>query len=294
MPQTATLPTGGGAGGGFENLSTPVKLGLIGGVAGLAFFLWHRMQTGGGGGGGGGGSTDSAYGIPNTAVMLGSLQQEMLDLKGQEGADTAGLSDLISGGFGNMGSMLDAQTAAFQQGLGDLQKAVIANQNANSQSILDSISARGDLLAKLVADSSGAQQAAFKAFQDATASGLGAIAAQQNAEAAAIGALGQNVTTGQADIISQIQTLQQTTTAINSKITNPQMLFSGVNLAGIRYIWYQPPGADAGHAAVYEVTDPNKAPVGISWSQYMQESGKTYFPGVSGTPVQAGYATVVA
>jgi len=219
MPQSATLPTGGSGGGGFEGLSTPVKLGLIGGVAGLAFFLWHRMNAGGGGGAQQVSGDTSSYGIPNTAVMLGSLQEEMLNLLGQQGSDTANLTDLISGGFENVGSQLDAQTAVFQSALGDLQKNVIDNQNANTKSILDSLSARSDILGQLISSSSGAEQAAINSFAQSTQKGLDAITAQQNAEQAAIGALGNQVTTGQADLIAKLHTLQNTTTGLQSQIT---------------------------------------------------------------------------
>jgi hypothetical protein len=227
MPQSATIPTGGGA-GGIGNLPTPVKIGLIGGGLGLAFFLWKRASSGGSSTSGGQNDPlTTSYGLPNTAVMLGSLQQEMLDLKGQQGSDTAALaqqasgnfsnlSDMLSGGFLNMGSLFDSQTQAFQLGMSDLQTAVINNQNANTQSILDSLTARSDLLQQLIQSSSGAEQAAFQSFADSTAHGLGAISAQQNAELAAIGALGSNVTQQQAQIIGQIQTLQSTTQGLAS------------------------------------------------------------------------------
>lgn len=292
MPQQATLPTGGsGATGGFENLPTPVKIGLIGGGLGLAFFLWKRASSGGGSSGQPSGQDATSYGIPNTAVMLGSLQQEMMDLKGEYGANTVDIETLLTGGFQNVGSMIDAQTGTFQGALSDLQKNVIDNQNANTQNILDSLSARSDLLQQLIQTSSGAEQAAFQSFADSTAHGLNAITAQQNAEMAAIGALGQNISTGQADLISRIQTLQDTTTGLSSKISSPQYLFQGANLSGIQYIWYQPPGSDQYHASMYKVV--NGTPTGIAWSQYVSETGKNYFPGVSGTPVQSGYATVV-
>jgi len=209
MPQTATIPTGGG---GVQNLSTPVKLALIGGVAGLAFFLWRRAQT----------SAPSTgvtnFGIPNTAIMLGSLQQEMLDLKGQVGAGDIGIENLVTGGFENLGAQIDAQTAAIQQGLGSLQVNVINNQNANTQSILDSLSARFDVLNQLVSTSSAAEKAAFDAFTTATQQGLDRITAQQNIEAAAIGALGTNVTAQQQAIIQRLQILQVETGAIAGQV----------------------------------------------------------------------------
>jgi hypothetical protein len=113
--------------------------------------------------------------------------------------------------------MMDAQTGTIQGSLTDLQNNIITNQNANTKSILDSLSARSDLLTQLINTNSGAEAAAFKAFQDSTAAGLGSIAAQQNAEMAAIGALGQNVTSQQQAIIGQIQGLQQTTAGIQAQ-----------------------------------------------------------------------------
>lgn len=246
MPQSATLPTGGGdpIAGTWSNLPGLVKIGLIGGGLGLALFLYKRGIAGGGGSSTNqptsqsGQLVDSTYGLPNTAVMLGSLQQEMLNLSGQQGADTANLSDLISGGFENVGSLFDAQTSAIQGGLTDLQNNVINNQNTNTQSILDSLSARSDLLQQLIQTSSGAEQAAFQSFADSTAKGLGAIASQQNAELAAIGALGNNVSTQQASIISQITSLQNTTTGLVSQVSG---LSQRSNLAVGQYFkWYNP------------------------------------------------------
>lgn len=208
MPQSATLPTGGGAASGLDNIPTPVKIALIGGGLGLAVFLWRKSQSGGG-------TTEQDGSVlPNTTIMLGSLQQEMLDLKGQVGYGDLSIENLMAGGFGNIGSMIDSQTAAFQAGLTDVQKAVIDNQNANTKSILDSLSARSDLLTELITNNSGAEAAAFKAFQDSISTGLGAIAAQQNAEMAAIGALGDTVTTSQKDIIERLTGLQKTTTGL--------------------------------------------------------------------------------
>jgi hypothetical protein len=288
MPQSATLPTGGGA-GGIDSLPTPVKIGLIGGGLGLAFFLWKRATSGGGSQDSSGNLVDSQYGIPNTAVMLGSLQQEMLGLMGQQGADTANLTDLISGGFSNVGSLFDAQTAQFQLGLTDLQNNVIGNQNANTASILASITARGDLLQQLIQSSSGAELAAFQAFADATAHGLNAITAQQNAEQAAIGALGSSISTQQAGIISQITALQQTTAGLVSSqagITGTLNTMAGQSklAVGQYFKWWDP---QANHWGIGKVDTSGKLQGFSTWSGYLASGGSPDQSAINAYPTVA-------
>jgi hypothetical protein len=230
MPQTATLPVGGG--GGIEGMSLPVKLGLIGGGLGLAFFLWRKVSSPGGVENS---SSDNTFGIPNTAIMLGSMQQQLLDLKGEVGSGNATLGEMVTGGFENMGAQIDAQTAAIQAGLGTVQDAIIFNQNANTHSILDSLSQRTDLLGKLIADNHEAEMAVNKSFAASLVAGLDSITALHNAQLAAIGAMGTNITAGQTAIINQLNQLTDATAGNTAELGNQRsvinQLIASVELA---------------------------------------------------------------
>jgi hypothetical protein len=214
MPETATLPTSGG--NPVSGLPLPVKLGLIGGGLGLAVFIWKRSQ----GGGGGENQSDNAFGIPNTAIMLGSLQQEMLDLKGEVGYGTVTISDLVTGGFENLGAQIDAQTAAWQSGLGVLQTNITDNQNANTLTIVNALKQGSDVLATLIGNNAAAQMAANQSFAQSLTAGLDSITAFHNAELAAVNALGSNVSTNQAALIAQLGGLQTQLTNAQNAIAN--------------------------------------------------------------------------
>lgn len=216
MPQTATLPTSGDGGGGISSLPTPVKIGLVGGGLGLAFLLIRKM--GSGGGNVDSSTSDNTFGIPNTAIMLGSLQQGLLDLKGQVGSGDAQLGDMVTGGFENMGAQIDAQTAAIQSGLGTLQDSIITNQNSNTSTILGALQQRTDALGKLISDSSAAQIAVQNSFKQSMVQGIDAITAQHNAELAAIGALGTNVSNSQSALMNQLQQMDQQMTGIGGQV----------------------------------------------------------------------------
>jgi hypothetical protein len=206
MTQSATLPTGGG--NPVSGLPLPVKLGLIGGGLGLAVFIWKRNA--------GGGSTDEtdAFGIPNTAIMLGSLQQGLLDLKGEVGYGTVTISDLVSGGFENLGAQIDAQTATWQQGLGVLQDNIINNSNANTKTIVDSLKLGTDALSTLIGNNAAAQKAINESILNSLVNGFDAITTFHNAEMAGIGALGNNITAGQSAIIDRLKGVDTTLAGI--------------------------------------------------------------------------------
>jgi hypothetical protein len=176
-------------------------------------------------------TSDNNFGLPNTAIMLGSLQQEFLDLKGTVGSGDANLSDMVSGGFENIGAQLDAQTAAIQSGFGTLQDNLIANQNSNTSTIIDNqnataktilqaISDRADALGQLISDNAAAQNAVNQSFAQSLTNNLDAITAQHNAEMAAIGALGDNVSASQSALISQITNLSNKTNSLSGQVSN--------------------------------------------------------------------------
>lgn len=247
MPPIASIPGtqsgGGGDGliGGFNNLPTMVKIGVIGGGVGLAVFLYNRQKAGGSSS-----SNSASFGLPNTAIMLGSLQQGQLDLKGQVGSsyndlsnqmasDTSQIQDNITGSTETLGQTLDMMSKSFTDSFANLQSNLTASQVANTQSILNAIGAstqtlagdlaqRSDLLTQLIQGNDSAIAAALNSISQSQAAGFNQVTAQQNAEAAVIGALGNNVNSGQAAIISQLNQMQAgdiaTTGTITSQLTS--------------------------------------------------------------------------
>jgi hypothetical protein len=202
------------------------KIGVIGGGVGLAVFLYKRQSSGGGGGG----SNNASYGLPNTAIMLGSLQQGQLDIKGQIGSsaadlsnqmasDTSQITDTIIGGNETLGQMFDMLSASLGQSFSNLQSNLIDNNTSNTNTIIAAVGAgsaavlsdldkSNGLLAQLIQGNTNAINAVGASIQDSISKGFDAVTANQNATAAAIGALGSNVTAGQKNIIDQITGLQ--------------------------------------------------------------------------------------
>lgn len=254
MPQVATIPgtksDGGGASEAWSNLPTMAKIGVIGGGLGLAVFLYNRQKNGGGGGA----SSDMSYGLPNTAIMLGSLQQGQLDIKGQIGSsyadlsnqmasDTSQLQDSIIGSNLSLAQQLDMLSAVLGQSFTNLQNNLIDNQTTNtntiigavgagSAAILSDMHARNDLLSQLIQGNQNATNAAISALSQSIKAGFDTVTAQQNAEAAAIGALGSQVTSGQSSIIQQLQGLQQTDAALLASLNQPSGAFNWSLLEG--------------------------------------------------------------
>ena len=110
-------PTQGSSGGkeGFgTGIPTPLLLIAIGGGIGLIVFLTKKSGTGSG--------TDPSKGtlLPNTAIMLGSLQQGVLDLQGQVSTGNADLSSQLTGVGETLGTQIDLSSAATQKAFADL------------------------------------------------------------------------------------------------------------------------------------------------------------------------------
>jgi hypothetical protein len=211
------------------------KIAVIGGGAGLMIFLYNRQKAGGGS------TSDSSFGLPNTAIMLGSLQQGQLDLKGQVGSgvndlsnqmasDTSQIQDNITGSTETLGQTLSMMSTSLNSSFSNLQGNLLDSQTANTNTILNSIgastasiqsdlNARGDLLSQLISGNQSAMQAAMKSIADSMNSNQNAIITQQNAESAALGALGANVSSSQSAIISQLNQLQSQDLRIGNILT---------------------------------------------------------------------------
>src|SRR5215472_1183093 len=115
MP-TIDMPTqsdvGGGSKQGFgTGLPTPVLLAAVGGGIGLVVFMMRRSGTPSSSQGG---STSNTL-LPNTAIMLGSLQQGILQLQGDVTQGNADLSSQLTGVGETIGTQIDVQSGQWQQ-----------------------------------------------------------------------------------------------------------------------------------------------------------------------------------
>lgn len=130
--------------------------------------------------------------------MLGSIQEDLLNLQGLVGSSTVDTQGLITGGYENLGAQLDTLTGQTQQSLSDLQANLTQSSNTNTQTVLAALQTQGDALATLIGSNQSAQAAYNQTFSDAIAAGFSSFAASHNAELAAITALGQSQ--GQANL----------------------------------------------------------------------------------------------
>src|SRR5215831_1632472 len=94
-------------------LPTPILLAVVGGGIGILVFLSKRSGSNAGTG------ADKGTLLPNTAIMLGSLQQGILDLQGKVTTGNADLSSQLTGVGESLGTQMDAQTAMFQKTFAD-------------------------------------------------------------------------------------------------------------------------------------------------------------------------------
>jgi hypothetical protein len=112
---------GGGKPGFGTGLPTPVLLALVGGGIGLVVFLSKRTGSNTGTG------ADKGTLLPNTAIMLGSLQQSLLQLQGDVTMGNADLSSQLTGVGENLGTQIDGQSAMIQQSFADLNTYLSSN-----------------------------------------------------------------------------------------------------------------------------------------------------------------------
>jgi hypothetical protein len=119
-------------------IPTPLLLIAIGGGIGLIVFLSRRSSA----------TDESGEGtlLPNTAIMLGSLQQSMLDLQGLVSTGDADLSSQLSGIGTNLGLQIDMQTGQINQGFADLStylQGSLGTLQGNQDALASAISGLG-------------------------------------------------------------------------------------------------------------------------------------------------------
>jgi len=106
-------PNQGSSGGGKEGfgtgIPTPILLALVGGGIGLVVFLSKKT-----GSNQGTGANQNTL-LPNTAIMLGSLQQGVLQLQGDVTQGNADLSSQLTGVGETIGTQIDVQSGQWQQ-----------------------------------------------------------------------------------------------------------------------------------------------------------------------------------
>jgi|SRR5215471_2637597 len=115
----------GGSKEGFgTGIPTPILLALVGGGIGLVVFLSRKSGSNTGTG------ADKNTLLPNTAIMLGSLQQGILNLQGQVSMGDADLSSQLTGVGETLGTQIDVQGGQIQQSFADLNTYLAGNFQA--------------------------------------------------------------------------------------------------------------------------------------------------------------------
>lgn len=144
-------PTDSGASAGSKQgfgtgLPTPVLLAVVGGGIGLVVFLMRKQGTNTGTG------ADKNTLLPNTAIMLGSLQQGILQLQGDVTQGNADMSSQLTGVGESLGTQIDVQSGQIQQSFADLNtflsgnlQTIQGNETALSQAIAGLGSQNADL-----------------------------------------------------------------------------------------------------------------------------------------------------
>lgn len=122
--------------GGIGGIPTPLLLIAVGGGIGLIVFLTKKSGTPSDK------NTQDGTLLPNTAVMLGSLQQMLLETEGKITTGNADLSSQLSGVGSNLGLQLDTQSAAISKSFSDL--------STNLNTSVASIKGQEDALATII------------------------------------------------------------------------------------------------------------------------------------------------
>lgn len=222
-----TSSNGGEAGSkqGFgTGLPTPVLLAAVGGGIGLVVFLMKKQ--GGSSGSVGTGPNQNTL-LPNTAIMLGSLQDSLLNLQGSVTTGNADLSSQLTGVGETLGTQIDSQSAMIQKGFADMSTymgsslstvqgeedslaSAIAGLGTQNASLADSMTAAMNNLFGIESQLTQANNA-IEAVGAGTSSFLTTMNAQQQAAAQSqytslLGTI-QNLTSQQNAIQSQLTAL---------------------------------------------------------------------------------------
>src|SRR6266576_2712365 len=181
--------------GGFLGTGMPmlVVVGGVGAVIGLVVFMSRKQ---------GEGTDTKGTMLPNTAIMLGSLQQGILNLQGQVSTGNADLSSQLSGVGENLGLQIDTQTGQIQQGFSDI--------NTNMTGYFNSLTGQQDALASVIASLGSRNDASFQSILDmltgvksdigTVQSGIGGVVNQQNQLSSKVDGLGNQLTGVQSDV----------------------------------------------------------------------------------------------
>lgn len=283
----ATVATIGGNNNPVAGLPTPVLLALVGGGVGAVVLLRRKMS----GGPSSGTPADQQTLLPNTAIMLGSLQQDLLQLSGDVGANQAqtntnfqNLQSTVTGVGENIGSQIDALTAQQQQALTDLQNTLTNHYDANTATVLDAIKAQGDTLGAVMGADTNTLAAVDQQLAASLTSGFDLLTSQHNAELAGITALGGKVDQATGLVTGLSDSLDAQLSAINKQISGVQ---GSVNLANQALgaaptnswlsafngkYFLQDLGNHQGGGMIY-VTGGRA--YNVSWQDYVNATGKT-------------------
>jgi len=195
---------GAGKEGFGTGLPTPILLALVGGGIGLVVFLSRRTGSNAGTG------ADKGTLLPNTAIMLGSLQQDLLNLRGDVTTGNADLSSQLTGVGENLGSQIDSQSGMIQQSFADLSTYL--------QGSLGTIQGEEDALSTAIAGL-GSQNTSLAQSMTTQMQHLFSMETQLSQVAGGLQGLSSGTSSGFSTTLSYINDIMSQQNAIQSQLT---------------------------------------------------------------------------
>jgi hypothetical protein len=272
IPTSTNSGDAGSKGGAFgTGIPLPILLALVGGGIGLIVFLMKQQ------GGGSSGSQNVGTGpnqntlLPNTAIMLGSLQDSLLNLQGQVSTGNADLSSQLTGVGENLGSQIDSQSAQIQQSFDAL--------NTYLQNSMGTVTGNEDALGQAIA-TLGTQNSSMADTLTAEMNTLLGLQNQLTQTGTAlqgqIGGLSSGASSGFSTTLAEINGIMAQQNAIQTQLTA-----LGVNLK-----------APAATPAAYVLAPLNRQAAEVQ-NNYLKTSGSGYLS-VSGAAYDAANAAFLS
>lgn len=310
MATSSTVNLGGGPpqGGGpppVKRPPLPVLAAIVGGGLGLLVFAYNQFRKAQVTGAQGSASSPQQV-QASVPIMLGSLQQSLLDLQGQVGSGVAGLTSEVDTTGAATQNLINSSTAALasstSNGLTTVQGNLTDLITAQGQQYTDLLQKRSDALQSAL-DSLGSQvtevgsgqDALSKALHDAYAALQGDLSSVQTDISTvnqSVGGLQQQVSgvaASQASLSAQASQTQATLTGLGGIVSSilgrvnqaPTSVFDWSPLEG-KYIFGSPNG-DRSNAAIFKVTGGNL--YAMTWSGYVNDSHASAFDMARGVEI---------
>jgi len=194
-------------------IPTPILLMFVGGGIGLIVFLTRKAGT----------PSDGQKGtlLPNTAIMLGSLQQGILDLQGKVTTGNADLSSQLTGVGENLGAEIDTQSAQLNQSFASL--------NTYLQGSLGTVQASENQLTQAIA-SLGTQNVGLAQSLTTILQNLGVLQTETQQAVSNTAANANIATQGYQSLLGQVNQILATQTVNTSQLNQLGQQVIPINL----------------------------------------------------------------